>query len=100
MDSQLSDPRQTLARLRQSLNRGNWDEIESIAAGIVGDQVPATHPELGEYLNDLKDTLIAVKTRRANAMTSLARLRAASGFQNAGRELSPKRQNFAVSTGF
>jgi DTW domain-containing protein YfiP len=100
MDLAPSESFHALARLRESVRRGDWATVESIATGIRRHRLPPTREGLGEYLRDLKETLIVAKASRANAMASLVRLKAAAGFQSSGRETPQRRQNSAVSTSF
>jgi len=100
MASQRSESIDVLTRLRESVASGDWTQAESMAAQIRHYPVPATREQIGQYLDELKQTLIACKIRRANSKAALARLRAAAGFQSSIDETSSKRQNSAVSTGF
>jgi len=100
MDSQLSNPSNALARLRESMARSDWTQVESIAAGIRLRTVPSTPDALEEYLTDLKTTLVAVKAGRANLKVSRARVNAAAGFGASAIETSPGRHNSGVSSGF
>jgi hypothetical protein len=100
MDSQLSKPSDALARLRESMARSDWKQVESIAAGIRLYTIPSTPEALGEYLRDLKATLVAVKAGRANLKVSRARLNAAAGFGASAIEASSGRHSSAVLPGF
>ena len=100
MDSQLSNPSDALARLRESLARSDWKQVESIAAGIRLHSIPSTAQALGEYLTDLTATLVALKAGRANLKVSRARLNAAAGFGASAIEVSRGRHNSGVSSGF
>jgi hypothetical protein len=100
MDLQPSEAFASLARLRQSVTRGDWSSVEAIASGIRRHSLPTTPDGLTAYLKELKETLIAIKVWRANSRASLVRLNAASRFHSTGMEASRERQNSAVSTGF
>jgi hypothetical protein len=100
MDSQLSEPRDALARLRESISHGDWNRVEEIAAGIRLHTIPSTPEGLDAYLKDLRETLLAVKVCRANLKVSQARLNAAAGFGAAAIETPPGRHNSAFSPGF
>jgi len=100
MDSQLSKPSEALVRLRESVARSDWMQVESIAAEIRLYTNPSTPDALGEYLRDLKATLVAVKAGRANLKVSRARLNAAAGFGASAIEASSGRHSSAVLPGF
>jgi hypothetical protein len=100
MDSQLSKTSEALARLRESMAHADWEQVESIASRIRLHTIPSTPEALGEYLTDLKATLVAVKAGRANLKVSRARLNAAAGFGASAIETSSGRHNSAVSPGF
>jgi hypothetical protein len=96
MDLQLSDAFDSLDRIQECVARSDWGAAEQLARRL--DQ--QTSPEcLARYLAALKQTLIAAKSARANALASLARLNAAAEFQNPA---SPPRRcrNSAVSAFF
>jgi hypothetical protein len=100
MDSPLSEPFEALACLRLSMAHGDWKSVEAIAASVRQHAIPSTPEALGEYLKDLKQTLLAVKLSRANLKVSQVRLNAAAGFGAAALQTSHGRHNSAVSAGF
>jgi hypothetical protein len=100
MDSQLSEPLDALASLRESISHGDWKRVETIVAGIRHHTIPSTPEGLSTYLRDLRETILAVKVCRANLKLSRARLNAAAGFGASAIEVSSGRHNSAVSPGF
>ena len=93
MDYQPSEALTGLIGLRESVKRGDWDAAQSISAEIQRQAVPRTADGLEEYLTALKEVLVFVKTWRADAMTSLVRIKAAARFRASGDDPSAARQN-------
>jgi flagellar basal-body rod protein FlgB len=75
-----SDAFQDLARIRRAIEAGDLAAAAAATSEIARQPVP-NGPALGDYLTALNETLIAARAWRANAQTSLARLRAAAGFR-------------------
>jgi hypothetical protein len=104
MDYRRSDPEAPasastqLVLLRNSIRGGNWEAAESLAHTLQHCELPATQSELGEYLNTLKQTLIAARASRSNAAAALARIRAASKFQTDCGVSAADRQDFGGSS--
>jgi hypothetical protein len=88
MDSQLSEGSAEsaapnhLARLRESIQSGNWQAASVIADGLAGCTIPRGRKELAEYLDALKQSVILAKSSRSVIAASLSRVRAAARFQS------------------
>lgn len=84
-----------LHRIREAVVHSDWRTAGELAASLNGCSVPSGRDQLGDYLEALKETLIFARMSRADTMTTLARLRAASRFAE-----PPDRQNPGVSASF
>jgi hypothetical protein len=94
MDSPLSDIFDTVACLRESARRGDWDGVASLMSSLPQQRLPVDPEKLGEYLYALKEALLAAKDSRAHAAASLGRLNAAARFNRARTDSASSRQNF------
>jgi len=99
MDLQLSDPFDGLDRIRECVARNDWGAAEVLASCLHQQTPPAAPEHLARYLAALKQTLITLRSARANDIASLARLNAAAEFQNPASPAQPRR-NPAVSAFF
>ncbi len=93
MASLRSDFVDVIASLRESTRRGDWKTAGELAKTMRQLTLPAGHVAQGEYLQLLKEALIAAKVSRARLATSLVRLNAVARFNNA-------RQEFGVPADF
>lgn len=84
MVSPHSEARERLLRVRETIQQSNWEGAAALAA-----EARFTLPEdpelLGEYLAELKGTLIFARTARSGLLASLARVRAATKFHEIQR---------------
>jgi hypothetical protein len=94
MDSPRFDIFDTVARLRESARRGDWDGAASLTASLPQQAREVDPAELGEYLHALKEALLVAKGSRAHAAASLGRLNAAARFNRARIDPDWPRQNF------
>jgi hypothetical protein len=83
MDSPRSDLFETLACLRESALRGDWNGVASLTASLPQQAREIDPEKLGEYLDALKEALSVAKDSRAHTAASLVRLNAAARFNYA-----------------
>ena len=95
MDSPHSDPLSALIRIRDCVARGDWTQADANAAEILGQRLELSENAFATYLSHLRETLALARAARANAITALARLNAAAGFNDPGALKT--RQNFVVA---
>lgn len=80
MDSLLPDPATLLDRMDEALRAGSWGDFEAMAAKLTALSPPHDATAAHVYLNRLRRTLIQARAARADAQTSLSRIRAAASF--------------------
>lgn len=83
MDSPRSNVFDTVACLRESAQRGDWDGLASLTVALSQQKREVEPEKLGEYLQVLKEALSVAKDSRAHAAASLGRLNAAARFNHA-----------------
>ncbi len=86
MDSQLSDRFALVAELRESARRGDWNNALELALELRDLTPPASAVESSEYLDRLRQALVAAKTSRAHASATLVRINAAARFSRSRQE--------------
>jgi hypothetical protein len=103
----LSNILDLVAALRESASRGDWQGAADLAAVLRQQTPPSGREDLGEYLLQLKEALMAAKASRAHAAVSLAkfntaavRLNAAASFNKTGATFGPSRQEFGEPADF
>jgi hypothetical protein len=94
MDSQRSNALTHLRRLGDSIRADDWRTAEGLGLNFSHCEVPTGQPEMAEYLEALKQTLILARASRSVAAATLSRVRAAARFQSAAAD----RQDFADLT--
>lgn len=95
MDSKPFESFDVLARIGHAVAGGNLACAAALAASLRNAPAPPG-PELGDYLDRLRATLIAARAWRAHAGASLARLTAAAEFGKSAAD-DPHRHNFVVA---
>jgi hypothetical protein len=83
MDFPPSDLLGTVACLRESARRGDWNSAAELAGTLPRQKLPDGPEKLGEYLRTLKEALTVARASRAHAAASLVRLTAAAKFNRA-----------------
>ena len=86
MGSPHSDVFGTVACLRESARRGDWNGVASLTAALPQQTREVDPDELGKYLHVLKEALSVAKDSRSRTAASLVRLNAAARFNHARTE--------------
>jgi hypothetical protein len=86
MASQLSDRFVLVAGLRESARRGDWKNAMELALALRDLTPPASAIETGQYLDRLREALVAAKTSRAHTAATLVRINAAARFSRSRQE--------------
>ncbi len=88
----MPDTTQTLAadhlakQLHEAARAGDWDRLDELADCLPSQPPPDSDARLMEYLFELRATVIAARTTRADIVKSLHRLSAAVGFGASGTD--------------
>lgn len=82
--------------LRIAIASGDWETARSATELLGAAPLPPAAPDLGDRVAALLGLLNAARAARAHLAMSLARVEAASRFQ----EPSPERQNLVDTTSF
>ena len=80
MASQHSELFAIVGSLRECARRGDWKNAMEAATALRDSTPPASAAETGEYLDRLREALVAAKASRAHMAAALVRLNAAARF--------------------
>ncbi len=95
MVSRLSDSLGILENLTEAARRGDWQNAGELVHILARQAPPVTRDELGQLLDQLKETLVVARVSRANSAATLKRLKAAAGFNQARADSFPSARNLA-----
>jgi hypothetical protein len=84
MDWPHSDTADVFDALERAIRAGTWRAFNDLAGKLTSLSPPNDPAEAQTYLYRLRHILIAARAARADALTSLARIRAASRFISPG----------------
>jgi hypothetical protein len=88
-----------VASLQEAVRKGDWTRAEQLAAALSQTPVPMGATALGEYLDNLRETVVVAKVSRSHIVATLNRLRAAARFNATGTSLPGTCHDFADVTG-
>jgi hypothetical protein len=98
MASRLSDTFRIIANLREAARRGDWENAGELARTLAQQAPPGSKEELGQLLDQLKETLVVARVSRAHSVATLTRLKAAARFNNARTDFFFIRPKFGEVT--
>lgn len=70
----------TAAAIGEAARAGDWGRVASLLETLARSAPPAEPEALAEYLDSLREALIAARISRAHLATRLHRIRAAASF--------------------
>ncbi|HYA18895.1 MAG TPA: hypothetical protein VEF06_15585 [Bryobacteraceae bacterium] len=82
--------------LLEAIHQGDWQRASRLVDVLAATAPPSDLEQLRDYLENLREALIAARASRSHLTLKLNRIRAAAKFLAAGKSAGP-RQNFADS---